>query len=466
MNPLLSIKDLFGAKATAKENYCVLDKSLKEPNSNNKESDFGKILKQRDPQEKPTKRPEKFSQSDENSEEQEAVSEYSEANTSREPIQEIEVSGISLEETFTIPHEMVPMAEEDRWSVGTEVLLNVQQSEDFSTDEVPLAEDKSVKDSADVLEQSCISVPIIAPEQTLKPTEKIHQEVDEMSENLQNVTTEKTDMLVVKPKTENFETENVTNSEKVVKDAIPLPLESENENVKTSPKIVKPVAVSPKNGMKAPNAIRLSNVSSFETPQNSSNFLNIQHFDGWNNIGIKSAPKGGERKGGFVSPHSTVLTESEGPLHRDLAISSNGSRVAEVLSQKTDGAFVNDLEQNFEGKEVVLPQVQPKVAVNTYETVRQEHAETVQGMIATLEQQMDEMKRTRRNSVIVKVDLENGESLNCQVTLARSDVAIRFPALEENFKMQILNHWESLRKFAQTRQLNLSEPHFIAQTSL
>ena len=47
-----------------------------------------------------------------------------------------------------------------------------------------------------------------------------------------------------------------------------------------------------------------------------------------------------------------------------------------------------------------------------------------------------------------------------------TDVAIRFPALEESFKMQILNHWESLRKFAQTRQLNLAEPHFIAQTSL
>ena len=185
-----------------------------------------------------------------------------------------------------------------------------------------------------------------------------------------------------------------------------------------------------------------------------------------NNIGIKSAPKGDERKGGFVSSLSTVFTESEDPLHRESAISSNGSRVAEVLSQKDDIPFSKDSEQLLGGKDVVLPQVQPKVAVNTYERVQQDRLETVQGMIATLEQQMDEMKRARRNSVIVKVDLENGESLNCQVTLTRSDVAIRFPALEESFKMQLLNHWESLRKFAQTRQLNLEEPHFIAQTSL
>ena len=153
-------------------------------------------------------------------------------------------------------------------------------------------------------------------------------------------------------------------------------------------------------------------------------------------------------------------------IGRESAISSNGSRVAEVLSQKNDTPFPDDLEQHFESKEAVLPQVQPKVVVNTYEAVQQDRIESIQGMIATLEQQMDEMKRTRRNSVIVKVDLENGESLNCQVTLTRSDVAIRFPALEESFKTQILNHWEALRKFAQTRQLNLEEPHFIAQTSL
>ena len=208
------------------------------------------------------------------------------------------------------------------------------------------------------------------------------------------------------------------------------------------------------------------NVQTLDSPQNVGNLSNLQYFETWNNVGIKSAPKDGDRKGGFVSSGSTVLTEFEGPLHRDSTISSNGSRVAEVLSQKTDMPSPNDLEQHFEGKESVLPVVQPKVAVNTYETVRQEHAETVQGIIATLEQQMDELKRTRRNSVIVRVDLENGETLKCQVTLSRSDVAIRFPALEESFKMQILNHWESLRKFAQTRQFNLSEPHFIAQTSL
>ena len=463
MNQLLSVKDLFGTKATPKDNFCVLDKWLKQPNPQDKSDDFGKILKQRDSREKPAKSSEKFSQSDKKSKSQEDISEYREEDSYEAPAKEAPEEGSDV---FLVSPESAQKVEDDRWTVGTDVLLEGQKPEDFSTDEELSLEDESVKDSVDVLEQAHVPVSEIVSEQPLQSAKEVHEDVGDVSEDLTNRTTEKTDSLRVKPKTASAEPENVIRTDEAVKEEISLPLETQNENVKANPKIVKPSVVSSKNAGKTSNAIQFPNVPLLESSQNTNHLLNLQHFEGWNNIGIKSAPRGSERKGGFVSSHSPISKEAEGPLHRDLAISSNGSRVAEVLSQKADVPFSNDTEQNFDNQVTILPTVQSKVAVNTYETVRQEHAETVQGMIATLEQQMDDLKRTRRNSVIVKVDLENGESLNCQVTLARSDVAIRFPALEESFKMQILNHWESLRKFAQTRQLNLTEPHFIAQTSL
>lgn len=459
MNPLLSVKDLFGTKATPKDNFCVLDKWLKQPDTNDKRNDFGKILKQRDAQEKPAKPSEKFSPSDKKSESQENVSEYQEEDSYEKPSREVPEEEIHVENMFFIPQESIQKVEDDRWTVGTDVLIEVQKPEDFSNEEVQSIEDVSAEDVVEGLEQS-VPVSAIIPEQLAQPAEDVHEEV-KVSEDLPSSITEKKDLLVAKP-----ETLNTTDIDKAVEEKATLLSENQNENVKTNPKALKATLSPHKNGAKTSGRVQLPNIQSFDSLQNTGNLLNIQHFDGWNNIGIKSAPKGGERKGGFVSSHLPVSTEAEGPLHRDLAISSNGSRVAEVLSQKTDMPLSNNSEQHLDGQVTVLPTVQPKVAVNTYETVRQEHAETVQGMIATLEQQMDDLKRTRRNSVIVKVDLENGESLNCQVTLARSDVAIRFPALEESFKMQILNHWESLRRFAQTRQLNLSEPHFIAQTSL
>lgn len=463
MNQLLSVKDLFGTKATPKDNFCVLDKWLKQPNPQDKSDDFGKILKQRDSREKPAKSSEKFSQSDKKSESQEDISECREEDSYEAPAKE---APEEESDVFLVSQESAQKVEDDRWTVGTDVLLEGQKPEDFSTDEELSLENESVKDSVDVLEQAHVPVSEIVSEQPLQSAKEVHEDVKDASEDLTNRATEKTDSLMVKSKTASAETENVIRTDKAVKEEIALPLETQNENVKANPKIVKPSVVSSKNAGKTSNAIQLPNVPLLESSQNTNHLLNLQHFEGWNNIGIKSAPRESERKGGFVSSHSPVSKEAEGPLHRDLAISSNGSRVAEVLSQKADVPFSNDTGQNFDNQVTILPTVQSKVAVNTYETVRQEHAETVQGMIATLEQQMDDLKRTRRNSVIVKVDLENGESLNCQVTLARSDVAIRFPALEESFKMQILNHWESLRKFAQTRQLNLTEPHFIAQTSL
>ncbi len=452
MNPLLLIKNLSEPKAMSNVSGGMLDKWLKRSGTDEKTNDFGKILKQRDQQEKPSKRSENFSQSDKKLETRKEVAEREDENVRERPERE---DLKDEERIFFVPDEGHQIVEDDAEDLEVNDLLGVQIPEKFSTDEVAVVEVEPTKVSTELSEQDTL-VCAIDRVQTPEPVEEVSGKSREVDDS-PDLATLKADLVATKeaPTSEAM-------ADKVATEEKPQKLEVQIETLKANPKMAKSVPIAHKNEIKT----QISNPQSFEGIQNSGHLLNLQHFDAWNNIGIKSAPKGDERKGGFVSSLSTVFTESEDPLHRESAISSNGSRVAEVLSQKDDIPFSKDSEQLLGGKDVVLPQVQPKVAVNTYERVQQDRLETVQGMIATLEQQMDEMKRARRNSVIVKVDLENGESLNCQVTLTRSDVAIRFPALEESFKMQLLNHWESLRKFAQTRQLNLEEPHFIAQTSL
>ena len=456
MNQLLSVKNLFEPKVMSNGNGVMSDKWLKRSDADEKANDFGKILKQRDRQEKPSKRPENFSQPDKKTETQEDISEYDDKNVQERSALEDLRDEIGA---FLVPNEKQQEPENSGWISEGSIALEPQIPENFSTDAVQVTEDETVKDTIQPLEQN-VFVAAVNGVQPLKPVADVSAKENKM-DDLRNLATDRVDLPEIKS-----ESTTTAISDKATLEEKPQNLESRIEPTKMTLKMAKAISAIPKSEVKTPATMPTLNAQSFDIVQNASNLLNLQHFDVRDNIGIKSARKGDERKGGFVSSLSTVLTESEDPLHRESASSSNGSRVAEVLSQKNDTPFFDDLEQHFESREAVLPQVQPKVVVNTYEAVQQDRIETIQGMIATLEQQMDEMKRARRNSVIVKVDLENGESLNCQVTLTRSDVAIRFPALEESFKTQILNHWEALRKFAQTRQLNLEEPHFIVQTSL
>ena len=452
MNQLLLVKNLFESKIMSNASSSVQDPWLKHSDIKDKPRDFGKILRQRDRQEKPSKCPENFSQSDKKPKAEEDDLEPSEENV----IPSERWSTKDNTDTFSVPDEYLSKEDDSGWLPEVNELAELQIAENFSTDEEQITKDKTAKDPTELPDENNF-VSVITTEQRLKPVIKPQKEKG-LSENLSDFTTRKTDLPTIK-------IDAIDNSDKGITEetqkfsSVPL------EAAKTNSKITKAISIAPEGKVKSPAGIL--NTPAPDALQNASNLVNLQHFDTWNNFGIKSAPRVGDRKGGSVSSVSPALTEVEDPLHRETTISSNGSRVAEVLLQKDDMRYRNDSEQHFEDKEVVLPQqVQPKTAVNTYEEVQQDHLETVQGMIATLEQKMDEIKRTRRNSVIVKVELENGESLNCQVTLSHADVAIRFPALEESFKMQILNHWESLRKFAQTRQLNLAEPHFITQTSL
>ena len=89
------------------------------------------------------------------------------------------------------------------------------------------------------------------------------------------------------------------------------------------------------------------------------------------------------------------------------------------------------------------------------------YIDSAQETIATLVQQMDDMKRFKRNVVQVKIDLENGESVNCQLTILADNLNIRFSSMEESFKEHILQYWDMLKTTAERHHLLLQTPSFI-----
>ena len=102
-----------------------------------------------------------------------------------------------------------------------------------------------------------------------------------------------------------------------------------------------------------------------------------------------------------------------------------------------------------------------KVALQKYDVTSKSYIDSAQETIATLVQQMDDMKRFKRNVVQVKIDLENGESVNCQLTILADNLNIRFSSMEESFKERILQHWDMLKTTAERHHLLLQTPSFI-----
>lgn len=451
MSQLFPIKDLCKTKDLSNENYCAPNKGAQQHDFDETIDDFGKILDQREgpsnPHESVLRSNKKFEKQENVLEDQE---EYIQENTLLEDL----VDEFSPEITSPILEEKEQNVEDNSCIQKSNAVFEMQNSETFSTDELGITKDEADENSADGIYQTT-STPVSIPR-----SESNVSEATKIADGSPDVATDKANLLVVKT-----ESTNVAPRSSAVEEEV----ETGFENVKTNSKVSKNFQMIPKNGGKSSEVTQVlssSSTESFLGKPSTSNLFEFQRFETWNNFGIKSALKGDERKGGFVSPYSNSLKTSENSFPQDPSKTSSGSMVAEVLSQKPDMPFLKNLEQHFEGGEAVSTGVQPKIAVNAYETIQQNHIEDVQGIIATLEQKMDELKRSRRNSATVKIDLENGESLNCHVTLVNSDVTVRFSALEENFKAQILKHWEFLRNFAQIRRLNLSDPYFNTQVSL
>ena len=174
-------------------------------------------------------------------------------------------------------------------------------------------------------------------------------------------------------------------------------------------------------------------------------------------FGIKHAQNLGNIEGNFVSKKNVEI-DSSSEQKQSVVVGKTLAKIF-VEEQNQDNGSVK-LETHIKHHNVIDFPVSHKTVQGKYEEGQCNYTDPSNEIIAAIAQQVDTMKRGRRNSVIVKVDLENGESLNCQVALSDSNVEVRFPSLELAFKEQILSHWGQLKQVAAAKNLNLVNPFF------
>jgi|GEM_PF-6546425 len=176
-------------------------------------------------------------------------------------------------------------------------------------------------------------------------------------------------------------------------------------------------------------------------------------------IGTNSALNEDKIKVGIVSTKQiNSFNVGNSPKHKTLE--QNVQQALETSSHETTEYRVSSSRQDTLTFKQDENTVAPKAIIQKYDEVRENYTDTASNVIAAISEQMDELKRIRRNSLNVKIDLENGESLNCQLIVSKENLNVRFPSMAEAFKTQILEHWHQLKQFAEERNFNLSTPYF------
>lgn len=188
-------------------------------------------------------------------------------------------------------------------------------------------------------------------------------------------------------------------------------------------------------------------------------FVQIKNLDITRNFGTDHALKSGKIKVGIVSTKQISSFDVE--RHQKLKIAEQDvQQASDASSNKNAENRILFLRQDnliFKQEESTTL---PKVVMQKYDEVRQNYTDSVNGVIAAISEQVEELKRVRRNSLNVKIDLANGESLNCQLVLSKENLNVRFPTMAEDFKAQIIEHWNQLKHFAKERNFNLLTPFF------
>lgn len=189
-----------------------------------------------------------------------------------------------------------------------------------------------------------------------------------------------------------------------------------------------------------------------------------KNLDFARNFGTDHAFEKSKTKVGIVSTKRISLVNVAGnQKHR--MVEQNFQKALDASSYENDENRTSSSRQDtliFKQEESITA---PKIVIQKYDEARQNYTDSVSGVIAAISEQMEELKRVRRNSLNVKIDLANGESLNCQLILSKENLNVRFPSIAEAFKTQLLERWQQLKQFAEERKFNLSTPFFANSLS-
>lgn len=256
--------------------------------------------------------------------------------------------------------------------------------------------------------------------------------------------------------------EEILTEEDKLSDVMPKAFESEEKEV--IPQEIKHKIGLDKKTAKVPvqkiKELVASNILTQQKPVNVfDKFAQIKNLDFSRNFGTDHALKNDKIKVGIVSTKQISSFNVEGSQKHRMT-EQNVQQALEISSQENAENRISSLRQDtliFKQEE---NSTAPKIVIQKYDEARQNYTDSVSGVIAAISEQMEELKRVRRNSLNVKIDLANGESLNCQLVLSKENLNVRFPSMAEAFKTQLLEHWHQLKQFAEERNFNLSTPYF------
>ena len=188
-------------------------------------------------------------------------------------------------------------------------------------------------------------------------------------------------------------------------------------------------------------------------------FVPVKNLEFPHTIGINSALNEDKVKVGIVSTKQINFFNTEG-THKHSVPEQDIQQALESTSHESTEYRISSSRQDTLAFKQDETSMAPKTSIQKYDEARENYTDTASSVIAAISEQMDELKRIRRNSLNVKIDLANGESLNCQLILSNENLNVRFPSMAEAFKNQILEHWHQLKQFAEERNFNLSTPFF------
>lgn len=177
-------------------------------------------------------------------------------------------------------------------------------------------------------------------------------------------------------------------------------------------------------------------------------------------VGIKPALDRVNSKGMMDSTRQVPVE----PFEKGVKVgSSYRAQIGRIMDEDTgegNAAKERKYSLHSENEEPTVAIVQKTVS-QKYLEAQQNYVSPARNVIEMIAQQLDEIKRAKRNSVLVQIDLENGERLQCRFMFKNNNLDIRFPHVDADFKHQILQHWQELKQAANARQLTLSQPEFL-----
>ena len=113
--------------------------------------------------------------------------------------------------------------------------------------------------------------------------------------------------------------------------------------------------------------------------------------------------------------------------------------------------------------------------LQTYESVHVKHSsashqpnegtttsyvDTVRGAIPAIINQIDELKKYRNKSLPLKIDLSDGQTIECRMSILDNTLSIQFDEMDTDLMSSLKDGWHWLSSEAAKRHINLKKPAF------